>query len=120
MREALEAKYGSAGVCCGLYEHVDGGCSHYILERILFEFPVVEIHINLPRWIDGLDYDHWLKKDIIDAVRECSAEVSKLKDAAGRWARHLQCNTSLLSNADCGEYQPWRRYSQDKHKNGFG
>jgi stage IV sporulation protein A len=81
MREALEAKYGVpvyALDCMNMsMEDV-----HNILERILFEFPVVEIHINLPKWIDGLDYDHWLKKNIIDAVRDCSAEVNKLKDAA--------------------------------------
>lgn len=80
LREALEAKYGIP-VCAVDCMNMSMEDVHYILERILFEFPVVEIHINLPRWIDGLDYDHWLKRDIIDAVRECSAEVSKLKDA---------------------------------------
>jgi stage IV sporulation protein A len=80
MAEALEAKYG-VPVCVVDCLNMSMNDVHYILERILFEFPVMEIHINLPRWIDGLDLEHWLKKDIISAVRECTVEVNKLKDA---------------------------------------
>ncbi len=79
MAEALEAKY-QVPVCIVDCMNMSMDDVHFILERILFEFPVTEIHINLPRWIDGLVLEHWLKKDIIKAVKECTDEVNSLKD----------------------------------------
>lgn len=69
LAEALEAKY-QVPVCVMDCMNMSMDDVHYILERILFEFPVTEIHIDLPRWIDGLDLEHWLKQDIIKAVRK--------------------------------------------------
>ena len=79
LAEALEAKY-QVPVCVMDCMNMSMDDVHYVLERILFEFPVTEIHIDLPRWIDGLDLEHWLKQDIIKAVRESTGEVKRLKD----------------------------------------
>ncbi|MBA1333725.1 MAG: Stage IV sporulation protein A [Firmicutes bacterium] len=79
MAEALEAKY-NVPVCVVDCMNMSMNDVNGILERVLFEFPVMEIHINLPRWIDGLDYEHWLKKEIITAVRQSTLDVHKLKD----------------------------------------
>lgn len=79
MAEALEAKY-EVPVCVVDCMNMSMDDVHYILERILFEFPVTEIHIDLPRWVDGLDLEHWLRQDIIKAVRESTDEVKRLKD----------------------------------------
>ena len=53
---------------------------HEILENVLFEFPVKEINITLPGWIDGLKTDHWLRKDILESVKQWSKEVNKIND----------------------------------------
>lgn len=79
LAEALEAKY-QVPVCVMDCMNMSMDDVHYVLERILFEFPVTEIHIDLPRWIDGLDLDHWLKQDIINTVRETTVDVKRLKD----------------------------------------
>ena len=39
-----------------------------ILEEILFEFPVSEVNIGLPQWIEDLDCDHWLRAKFEDAI----------------------------------------------------
>jgi len=51
-----------------------------ILEKILFEFPIKEININLPDWVDVLEMDHWLKKNFFDAVKEAANDLFKLRD----------------------------------------
>jgi stage IV sporulation protein A len=79
LAEALEAKY-EVPVCIVDCMNMSMDDMHYILQRILFEFPVTEIHIDLPRWIDGLDLEHWLRQDIIKAVRDATSEVKRLKD----------------------------------------
>jgi stage IV sporulation protein A len=54
-----------------------------ILEKILFEFPVSEIGINLPGWIEALDSDNWLKKDILNAIREVFKHSVNIRQAKG-------------------------------------
>ncbi|MDK2820255.1 MAG: stage sporulation protein [Clostridia bacterium] len=51
-----------------------------ILEELLYEFPVAEVNVNLPRWVDGLDGDHWLRQHLEGAVREAVEEVHRLRD----------------------------------------
>lgn len=51
-----------------------------ILEEILFEFPVSEVNIGLPRWVEELDYDHWLRAKFEDAVHAAISQVKRLRD----------------------------------------
>lgn len=79
LREALETKYDTpvAVVDCLRMEMKD---LDNILEKVLFEFPVREINFHLPRWMDTLDMDHWLKKGIIDGIRSNTNDVFRLRD----------------------------------------
>lgn len=51
-----------------------------VLEKVLFEFPVKEINIDLPDWVDSLDMGHWLRKDFLDAVKSAAKDLYKLRD----------------------------------------
>ncbi|NPV71368.1 MAG: stage IV sporulation protein A [Firmicutes bacterium] len=51
-----------------------------VLEQVLYEFPVKEVNIALPRWVDELEPRHWLKLKFEDAVRDAVANVRRLKD----------------------------------------
>lgn len=51
-----------------------------VLEEILFEFPVSEVNIGLPKWIEELDCDHWLRAKFEDAVHSAISEVKRLRD----------------------------------------
>lgn len=50
------------------------------LEKVLFEFPIKEINIELPEWVDSLDMSHWLKRDFIDSIKEAAKDMFKLRD----------------------------------------
>lgn len=50
-----------------------------IFARILYEFPIEQVNINLPRWVDGLSYDHWLKNSLYNEIREAFNNVKLLK-----------------------------------------
>ncbi len=79
LREALETKYDTPVVVvdCLRMEMRD---LDSILEKILFEFPVREINLHLPRWTDSLELDHWLKRGIIDGIRSNLDGVYRLRD----------------------------------------
>lgn len=51
-----------------------------ILEKILYEFPVKEIKINFPKWIETLHIEHWLKQSMIKAVKDILKHISKLRE----------------------------------------
>lgn len=50
-----------------------------IFARILYEFPIEQININFPKWVDGLDDDHWLKAGLYTEIKDAFAEVKVLK-----------------------------------------
>ena len=51
-----------------------------ILEEILYEFPVNEVNITLPKWIEELEEKHWLRSKFEEAVRETIRGVRRLRD----------------------------------------
>jgi len=51
-----------------------------ILEEALYEFPVVEISIDLPLWIDELDEEHWLRVSYQESVNTATENVKKVRD----------------------------------------
>ena len=51
-----------------------------ILREALYEFPILEVKVNMPEWIAILHPDHPIKKSYIDAIRESVVEVDKLRD----------------------------------------
>lgn len=51
-----------------------------IMERVLYEFPIREIDIQFPRWVEALDYDDKLKVTLINAVKDIFAPIQKLRE----------------------------------------
>jgi stage IV sporulation protein A len=52
-----------------------------IIEKVLFEFPLKEIGVDMPDWVDVLPVEHWLKKDVLSAIMSSLQNVSKISDA---------------------------------------
>ncbi len=50
-----------------------------IFARILYEFPIEQININFPKWVDGLDDSHWLKSNLYTEIKDAFADVKVLK-----------------------------------------
>jgi len=51
-----------------------------ILKEALYEFPVLEVKINMPEWIAILNPDNKIKKSYIDSIRESAIEIDKIRD----------------------------------------
>lgn len=50
-----------------------------IFARVLYEFPVEQVNINFPKWVDGLCDDHWLKQSLYTQIKEAFQDVKVLK-----------------------------------------
>lgn len=53
-----------------------------IFSNILYEFPVEQICIKFPRWVDGLDYSHPLKTELYNEIKNAFKDVNFLKDVS--------------------------------------
>jgi stage IV sporulation protein A len=52
----------------------------YVLQEVLYEFPVLEVNINLPGWVMVLDEKHWLRSHYEKAVHQTVPDIRKLRD----------------------------------------
>ncbi|MDD6488565.1 MAG: stage IV sporulation protein A [Clostridia bacterium] len=53
-----------------------------ILARVLFEFPVKEIKVDMPRWISSLEKNHWLRNTIFSVIQESAAKAGKIREVS--------------------------------------
>lgn len=61
---------------------LDEAALNEILRRVLYEFPVRELDLALPRWVTMLDRGHWLQTEIYTAAMVCSERIARMKDVA--------------------------------------
>lgn len=92
LRREMEEKYGTTVLPVNCAELSEKDINE-IIENILFEFPISEININMPKWVGELNYDHWLKKGLTDSVKNSVSNVKKIRDYK-----------NISSQIECCEY----------------
>lgn len=82
LKESLQEKYGISVIAmdCLNMQVTD---VEKIFEKLLFEFPVKEITIDLPKWVEGLPKNHWIKRNIMDSLRSALEDLQKLDQVYG-------------------------------------
>ena len=74
-----------------------------ILKEALYEFPVVEVNVEMPDWIACLSPNHWLKQTYIEKIKESVIEVEKIRDIDNITSHFSDCeyiSKAYLSNVD--------------------
>lgn len=51
-----------------------------LFQRVLKEFPVKEINIDMPEWIEKLEPTHWLKVNFLNVVKDMCKNIFKVRD----------------------------------------
>lgn len=81
LRDELNDRYQAPVILCNC-QRLDKKTVDTILKEALYEFPVNQINIVIPDWIEVLDEDHWLKasyKDIITGIMDSAGKVRDLR-----------------------------------------
>ncbi len=52
----------------------------HILSKVLFEFPVKEIKVDMPRWVSTLEKGHWLRSAVYTAIQQSAAKITKIRE----------------------------------------
>ncbi|MBR6542212.1 MAG: stage IV sporulation protein A, partial [Anaerotignum sp.] len=51
-----------------------------ILEQVLYQFPLKELRIHFPGWVETLEQGHWLKQGLTMALKDMMGKIDKLTD----------------------------------------
>ena len=79
LADRLSQKYGRRVIPLSCAELSDDNISD-IMTELLYSFPVNEVNIEMPTWINVLDKDHWLRKEIFDQLRTYAQGIGSLRD----------------------------------------
>jgi stage IV sporulation protein A len=82
LKSALEEKYDVPVLSLDVLNLTDDDI-HNILSNVLFEFPVTEIKLEVPKWVLSLDDDHWLIQYVMNSAKAASADALRIRDVDG-------------------------------------
>ncbi len=64
-----------------------------IIQAVLYEFPVQELDLFLPSWVDALPYDHPIKSGLYTAIREGACAMRRIREVETALAAIGACET---------------------------
>lgn len=76
-----------------------------ILETVLYQFPIIQINIHTPKWIETLASNHWLKENLISTIKDFAKNISgftSIKDALSVFAQNENIKKSYSEAIDLG------------------
>lgn len=100
----MSEKYGTTVIPVNCLE-LDEEKIRTILGEILLKFPVCEVNITMPKWINSLDKEHWLKKSVFDHIKSAASSIcgiSDIKNAAKMMEECEYIDNASLTSLDLG------------------
>lgn len=96
IRADIMQRYNVACVAMNCLE-MDRALIHDILKQLLHEFPMKELDLYLPPWVDTLDQDHPIKSAVYAAIRSGTTQLCRIRDINGFIASFSSCE--IIENA---------------------
>ncbi len=94
LAKELENKYNTAVIRLNCTE-ISLEDINNIFSKILFEFPVEQINIKFPRWVEGLPDTNEIKNELYKEIKECFNDTNKLKEISDE-VKKLQSTEVIL------------------------
>ena len=94
--ESLREKYGVAVIPVNCLT-MSADDIQRIITSLLYAFPVKEIGVSMPRWVNTLSKGHWLKEEIFGGIRKAADRVKYLRDIKSLCGDITECEDVLSS-----------------------
>lgn len=52
-----------------------------LFQKLLYAFPMRQLQVYLPRWMDALEQDHPIKSELYESLLQCAGQIRMLGDA---------------------------------------
>lgn len=105
LRKELSEKY-DIPVLAQSVENMTEQDINNILRETLYEFPVLEVNVNLPSWVMVLRENHWLRESYEDAVKNTVKDIKRLRDVdrvVGYFNEYEFIDDAELAGIDMGQ-----------------
>lgn len=79
LSQKLEEKYGVSVLPLNCSE-LDIEDINNMFSKILYEFPIEQINVSLPKWVNILDDSHWLKQSLYSEIKNSFNNIRVLKE----------------------------------------
>lgn len=80
LRDAMEEKYAVPVMLLNVKEMQVEDIQH-VLESLLMEFPLREVRLSAPAWLDALDESHWLVSHVLSGLTAAGARPRRMREA---------------------------------------
>jgi len=94
LKNELTQEYGVPVVALNCLE-LNENDINIIFKELLYEFPVQEISINLPSWVEVLEPTHWVVEEFTKIIREHVLSAERIRD--------IETSINALKNNDLVE-----------------
>lgn len=116
LKEELEIKYEAPVVALSCADMEEDDIKE-VIKAVLYEFPISEIHIDLPEWIDALENTHYLKESIFNSVRESVRDAQIVKNSCSvveRLENNEYIDSALCEKINLGDGRVYIRADVSK------
>lgn len=79
LTEELKNQYAVAAMAVDCVR-MTGEQLNRIMQRLLYQFPIDELAFSLPLYLEGLEMEHWLKKQLMETVCNWATPINTAED----------------------------------------
>jgi len=87
---SLSEKYGVSCLCLSCLELTEDDVAE-LMRTVLNEFPLAELDIFFPSWVDALPLEHPIRAEMLEAVRSATRSVRRIRDVYGAADALAEC-----------------------------
>lgn len=99
--ETLTEKYGAPAIAANVEQMTENEIKK-LLEAVLLQFPIRELHIDIPSWVEAMPDGNTIKDSIYQCIIAAASDVEKISDTANIAQRIAECefvkSASLISS----------------------
>lgn len=105
LRQELAEQHNVPTLCMNVETMNDHDVSN-VLRESLYEFPVLEVNVNLPSWVLVLHENHWLRNNYEEAIHTTVKNIKRLRDVnniVGEFSEYDFIAEAHISDVAMGE-----------------
>ncbi len=99
LRMQLEEEHGVTCLAVNCLE-LDHGDITDIIRDVLYEFPIKELDVFLPPWVDALEQEHPIRQTLYSSIRESAGSLCRIRDVTGAVDMIAACEQVSAAKVD--------------------
>ena len=69
-----------------------------ILQKVLYQFPVKEIKVDMPQWLCSLEKEHWLRSAVFTSIKQSASHICRVGQVGDIHTQVMSCDEADWNN----------------------